>query len=321
MSSFLARLELRAGLSVLMVALSTTWARADAIFTVKSVGESLAPNGLEYNVVGNVLIHGPVFDPTQPGGVTVSGGMSPYFGPLPAGFTAGTGILGGQDGNNQVGWASAVANGPGIPPQLAFANLGGQLENLGVVPGTQGIQQGSQAFGVNQSGQVVGMSFSTPGNQWIAQPFLYTVSQGMSAIATPGGGNGQAIGINDAGLIVGIYATGSRTHGFISDNGGPAADLNQLISPSLGWTITRAGAIDSAGDIAALGYDSSGTLHTLMLAPVNGLSMQQVMAAIDNQGATGVATSVPEPSTLAVLVTGASLCAWRSARKRKGHRD
>lgn len=87
------------------------------------------------------------------------------------------------------------------------------------------------------------------------------------------------------------------------------------MDPSLGWTIIRAGAIDNTGDIAALGYDSSGTLHALMLGPVSGLSLQQVTAAIDRQGAIDVATTVPEPSTLAALVAGASLWAWRSIAK------
>jgi len=311
-----AKLKRRAFLALTVVALSAPWAKGDAIFVVKSTGPGFSSIGVDPSHVGNQW-HGALFDSSQPGGVAIGSGTSPYAGPLPAGASPGSGALGGEDGSNQVGWAAFHVGGSNW--NFAFANLGGQVDNLGTLPGTKG----SEAYGVNQAGQVVGSAYGVGGDLLAVQPFLFTVGAGMTPIATPGGGSGMALDINNAGLVVGAYGTapgGSGGRAFISDNGGPAADLNHMIDPSLGWTILRAGEIDNAGNIAAIGMDSFGMLHALILAPASSLTQQQVLAAIDQQGAADAGSSqpVPEPTTLAFFtLAAAGLSARRLIRARR----
>jgi probable HAF family extracellular repeat protein len=113
----------------------------------------------------------------------------------------------------------------------AFLYSGGKMTDLGVLAGL-GIpsQESSAAFGINDSGQVVGVAGSAFG--------ITFTSPGMAD---------------------------SADHAFIYSNG-LMTDLNSLISP--GWTLEEATAINNAGDIVGVGVNPQGASDAFLLTPV-----------------------------------------------------
>jgi probable HAF family extracellular repeat protein len=103
--------------------------------------------------------------------------------------------------------------------------------------------------------------------------------------------------INDAGQVVGdfdLYGTRSFFHPFLYSNG-QMVDLNNLIDPALGITLTGASDINNYGQIVANGEEgTSPGVHAFLLTPV------------------------PEPHTRAAL--GISLLALLVCSPRTRHR-
>jgi probable HAF family extracellular repeat protein len=101
------------------------------------------------------------------------------------------------------------------------------------------------------------------------------------SLGSLGGTNGFAIALNNSDQVVGWsqIASGAQ-HAFLYSNG-TMQDLNLLIPPLSGITLTRAVGIDSAGEIVAYGTDASGQTNEYLLTPLE--------------------SPVPEPSTLAVF--------------------
>ena len=131
----------------------------------------------------------------------------------------------------------------------------------------------SYAMSMNDSGQVVGRSFRSSfagscSNDCF-RAFLYDSTNGMKDLGTLGG-DSRAWGINDSGQVVGnSYVSGSGDHGFLKESGQPMIDLNTLIPADSGWTIHDARAINSKGQIAAIGYKAGGQGHALLLSPTS----------------------------------------------------
>jgi probable HAF family extracellular repeat protein len=121
-------------------------------------------------------------------------------------------IAGGGDcwgfGVNDSGQVAGYAFSSGGQFSYAFAYSGGtmvQLTPTGV---------GSYAYGINNSGQVVGVNSDT---------FLYNCNtKAMQVLGNPPGGAGSAgLGINEGGQVVGSYVTSSgATHPFLYSAGG-----------------------------------------------------------------------------------------------------
>ena len=91
-----------------------------------------------------------------------------------------------------------------------------------------------------------------------------------------------ANGINDRGQVVGYADTGGDGHAFLYANG-TMTDLNNLISPTSGWVLATASAVNNNGWIVGCGDDPSGGNGEMFLL-----------------------TPTPEPSTLVLLGIGAS---------------
>src|SRR5215208_3311948 len=91
---------------------------------------------------------------------------------------------------------------------------------------------GSEAYGINDSGKVVGLS---------------------------GIGDGQHHWVSGSG----------PAYGFIYDSTNGMKDLNSLIPADSGWTIHEARAINNNGQIAATGYKEGVGQHALLLTPTS----------------------------------------------------
>ncbi len=168
---------------------------------------------------------------------------------------------------------------------VGAGDTGGTIKDLSTIGHSSGFSIG---YGVNASGEVVGAS-SVNNSATIYHAFLYNGSTMVDL--TPGSAFdnlvSQANGINASGQVVGSYGINSLdTDGFLY-TGGVLTDLNTLISPGLGLTITGAFGINDAGQIAAIGKDGQDNYHALLL--------------------TSPAVIVPEPPTLALICTGAVL--------------
>jgi probable HAF family extracellular repeat protein len=207
---------------------------------------------------------------------TVNGGLQHVTAAIVPMFTAisSNGKVAGYAGNSINDFQAAL-----------YSN--GSLQLLGVLGGTT-----SQAWGVNDSGEVVGTSTYTGGG-WDNHAFLYQSGM-MNDLGTLGGSRSYGYGINNPGTVVGEASTtgDASSHAFVYRNGvmsdlgtfgdgsasswassindaglivgasqdvpggdyraaiwqdGHIHDLNNLIDPSLGWTLQGAEAVSSNG--------------------------------------------------------------------------
>lgn len=153
----------------------------------------------------------------------------------------------------------------------------------------------SQGHAINLSGQVVGESDVTGGaSHAFRTTATGTIATGSDLDSLAGvGGNSIALAINTAGVVVGQSdpaVAGSGQRAFVYDATMTMRDLNDLISPNSGWTLTVARGINDLGQVTGEGL-ISGQTHGFLLTPV------------------------PEPS---LVLTGAAagLLGWRLRRWR-----
>lgn len=208
------------------------------------------------------------------------------------------------DGNSEARGIAGNGGIVGVAGSDAFLQSGGVVTNIGTWQSTS-----IQPNAINDAGQVVGLSMFCPflyqgGNiscvapqrgealdinnfgqiaGWITTPggdehaFLY--GPGGVLDIGPSGVNSIAYGINNKGQVVGWAGASNQQRAFLYDSGA-MQDLNNLIAPGSGWTLTEARAINEAGQIAGIGVTGlvtvlpSGALsvdavsHAFLLTPV-----------------------------------------------------
>jgi probable HAF family extracellular repeat protein len=166
----------------------------------------------------------------------------------------------------------------------AFVSSGGVMTDLGTFGGTD-----SEAHAINESGTVVGFALTTGNTSQLAFKYSGGVMTALGELK-PGAGS-SALGINDAGVIVGSSGVTGGLHAVVW-NGTTAVDLNNQLSPTVtGWTLQYAYGINNSGQI--VGYGSyNGVVRSFLLTP----------------------TPVPEPATWAALGFG-TLAVLRRRRK------
>jgi probable HAF family extracellular repeat protein len=214
-----------------------------------------------------------------------SGGSMQDLGTLGGTWSEATGI----NVSGQIVGGAALAPTPQRGSRQIFVNehaflyTGGSMQDLGTLGGAD-----SHAYGINNSGQVVGWAW-TSGNA-ASHAFLYSGGS-MQDLGTLARGFGsEALGINDEGQIVGD----SDNRAFLYTGSGPIEDLNNLIDPASGWTLGEASAINDLGEIVGSGINPQGQWDAFLLTPI------------------------PEPSTFVLLAAGAVGLlgyAWRRRRR------
>lgn len=187
--------------------------------------------------------------------------------------------------------------------ERAFLYTGGTMMDLGALSGGTS----SEAYGINASGHVVGIS-SVAGSTYHA--FLYT-GWAMVDLGTLGGSMSGAAGINASDEVVGdAFTASSDDHAFLYSGGvmhdlgtlgGPqsnAESINtsgQIVGQSMinnttgrgflysggvmrninslldatghGWTVTDAHSINDSGAIAGTAVGPDGYQHAVLLTP------------------------------------------------------
>ncbi len=234
---------------------------------------------------------------------------------IPSGTSVGMGI---SDSGQTIGYASVEGN---LIHPFIIAN--GVLTDIApVAPGQTAPEAANGiAYGINNHSQVVG--------SWNSNPFLYNATTGI--FTTFGAGEmtgGQAIAINDSGLIVGDgyfggvrhafsfdgtihdlgslgtdsmasdvnnagqivgqYLSATGYRSFIYDTAHGMLDLGSTLDPALGLTLWGGGEINDAGQILTNGFNLAFQSHALILTP---------------------ASSVPEPESYALLLAGIGVIA------------
>jgi probable HAF family extracellular repeat protein len=151
----------------------------------------------------------------------------------------------------------------------------GKMTDLGTLGGTS-----SYAYGINASGQVVGVAKTGSGSN---HAFIYNDGT-MTDL-----GAGQANSINANGQVVGY----SGNHAFLYSNG-VMTDFNSMIATSSGWTLKSATGINDNRQVVGYGTNPSGQTDAFLLTPM------------------------PEPSSLVLFAIGAASLfahAWRRRRQ------
>ncbi len=172
------------------------------------------------------------------------------------------GTLGGSKSSAAAIGASEQITGtasiPGDTASHAFLYSGGTMTDLGTLGGTN-----SSGTAISSSGFVAGTSdIAGDGatHAFVARPGLNVGQVGtlMDLGALPGYTNSHAMGVNDAGQVVGAAenldgtnVTGSSA--FVTTPDGNMVDLNSLIPADSGWQLTSATAINNAGQIVGTG--------------------------------------------------------------------
>ena len=152
------------------------------------------------------------------------------------------------------------------PPGYAFLyGSGSMIYFLSAVPGISG----SYAFGINDTGQIVGYEYNYSIPQTSPDfPFLYTAGTvadlgalpGASASTYPGYPYSWATSINNSGQVAGISAGLNYEHGFLYTGGG-MIDLGTL--PGGGGS--EAFAINNNGQVVGFSYTSgNGNPHAFL---------------------------------------------------------
>jgi probable HAF family extracellular repeat protein len=136
----------------------------------------------------------------------------------------------------------------------------GKIRDLGTLGGTFG-----HSDWINDAGEVVGTA-TTAGDQF-RRAFLWRHGV-MTDLGTVGTDHdSEASSINLQGQVVGT--SGADLHGFLWEHGGPIVDLETLVLPGSGVTVTQAIDINDRGEIAARGVLFSNPLiqRALLLIP------------------------------------------------------
>ena len=137
----------------------------------------------------------------------------------------------------------------------------------------------SYPYSINDNGQIVGRSMQPHSDiSTLRAVYWGSPSNNMIYMGRLGSGYGYARSINNQGIAVG-YDSGKA---FVWSLQMGMKDLNTLIDPDLGITLTNAMSINDNGNILAWGTNSLNEEHTYLLV-------------------------VPEPSTMFLILIGISI--------------
>ena len=142
----------------------------------------------------------------------------------------------------------------------AFLYRNGKMHDLGTLPGGSS----SAGYAINQDGLVTGYSSASDGN---AHAILYSHGVMHDLGTLPGRTESFGDDINRFGQIVGFSRAGFDSHAFLYSHGA-MQDLNDLISPTSGWILEFANAINDRGQITGTG-NHNGEEHAFRLNPIS----------------------------------------------------
>ena len=129
----------------------------------------------------------------------------------------------------------------------------------------------TEATAINGIGEVVGMMTGSNGFDAFRTAPNQPINPATDDLGNLGYYQVIAFGINNEGQVVGTAypsLSPSGGHGFVYTDAGRMQDLNNLIAPGIGWTISDARGINDYGQIACSGTTLNGMVgHAILLTP------------------------------------------------------
>ena len=151
------------------------------------------------------------------------------------------------------------------PLHALLWDANGSVTDLGNLGGT-GHGQGISASAINNQGHVVGAS-DLPGDRTF-HAYLWTKATGMQDLGTLlGDAASAAIGINDAGDIVGVSLDDSFTPRAFVRQSGVMRDLNSMVPANTPLHLLTACSINARGEIIGIAVTKDGDVHGYMATP------------------------------------------------------
>jgi probable HAF family extracellular repeat protein len=150
---------------------------------------------------------------------------------------------------------------------VAFLYANSKMTSLGMPTGASG----TRATAINRNGQIVGwISFANASSHGA----LYSNGAWTDLGTFPGASQTVATGINTGGQIVGTTVFPTQYHPFKAGKhlgwvyvNGAKVDLDTLIPPNSGFTITGVAGINDSGQVAADAITTGGFEHAVLLTP------------------------------------------------------
>jgi probable HAF family extracellular repeat protein len=154
----------------------------------------------------------------------------------------------------------------GDQAQHGFLWQNGKMTDLGTLGGNF-----ASAVAINEAGDVVGFQ-TLPGNDNVFHATLWRRGTVFDIGALQTGGCSLATGVNSHLQVVGINTSDCSGddpsfRAIISEGGGPAIDLNTLISADSGVQLRNASIINERGEIVAVGVYPDGNHGPVLLIP------------------------------------------------------
>jgi len=198
--------------------------------------------------------------------------------PLPAGDTMGM-ALWVNDIGQAVGGTGTCANTL-VPPfaigeHAVLWDKNGTVHDLGNLGGSANpkvLGAGNVAFGINDKGQVTGISVLSDGVN--SHAFLWTASNGMQDLGTLAGDNiSGGLGINDVGDVAGASISGPDPLAGVPKavvwHNGAITDLNTVVPADTPLFLLTAFMINDAGQVAGFGLDlNTFEVHGFLATPL-----------------------------------------------------
>jgi hypothetical protein len=211
---------------------------------------------------------------------------------------------------NNSGDVAGFYTGPGGNTDAFLSTAGGQFTPL-AYPGASA----TQAFGVNDHDEVVGVYTDGKGNSATMHGFTWTPGRGFSSVDDPQGAGATTInGVNDHGDLVGFYTDGKgNTDGFTATPVmASVAHLHLQAMPQGTVTFVWAPNGQLTLQVNAFGF-TPGSSHIVELQSPQGATIAQFSPlTADGTGQAQATlystdtTSVPDGSHLVILLDGQS---------------
>jgi probable HAF family extracellular repeat protein len=189
--------------------------------------------------------------------------------------------------------------------ERGFLYHNGVMTNLGTLGG-----YGSAAYGINESGQIVG--YADLANDAGYHAFLYENGT-MKDLGTLGGFGSGAYDINNSGQIVGwAHITNDIERAFLYENG-TMINLNTLLPANSGWVLTEAFGINNNGQIHGRGI-YQGVERDFVMTLTRVLPVAKTDAATFNEDSSHLINVLANDTGDTLTITGSTAGAHGSTQ-------
>ncbi len=164
---------------------------------------------------------------------------------------------------NDAGTMVGVASWVGAGTRAFRTDAAGALVSIGTLGAND-----SFAAAIDTAGNVAGYSVNAANE---LHAFYFTDAAGMKDLGVLSGGHeSRAFGLNDSGYVVGMAENSAgESRAILWPGSGAFRDLNEVIPPTSGWTLSEAQDINAGGDI--VGYGTvGGQTHAFLLERYEG---------------------------------------------------